>query len=120
MLKILPIIPSQISQIFDPLFLFYSHIITYYSCNFIVSVITMSTIYTVTIEQDIASADFSSESSYVHEIIIIATAWKSQSWRLFHYIYFQLFLYYACECSIIPRIILIKLQPIILKIMSAY
>ena len=30
MLKILPIIPSQTSQNFDPLFLFYAHIITYY------------------------------------------------------------------------------------------
>ena len=28
MLKILPIIPSRISQNFDPLFLFYAHIIT--------------------------------------------------------------------------------------------
>ena len=31
MLKILPIIPSSTSQKFYPLFLFYSHIITYYS-----------------------------------------------------------------------------------------
>ena len=31
MLKNLPIILSRISQNFDPLFLFYSHIITYYS-----------------------------------------------------------------------------------------
>ena len=31
MLKILPIIPFSISQKFYPLFLFYSHIITYYS-----------------------------------------------------------------------------------------
>ena len=30
MLKTLPIILSRISQIFDPLSLFYSHIITYY------------------------------------------------------------------------------------------
>ena len=52
MLKILPIIPSRISQNFDPLFLFYAHIIPIiptYSCNFIVSVIIMSTIHTVTI-----------------------------------------------------------------------
>ena len=37
MLKILPIIPSRTSQIFDPLFLFYatsSPIIPTYSCNF--------------------------------------------------------------------------------------
>ena len=32
-----------------------------------------------------------------------------QSLRLFHYISFQLFLRYACEFSIIPRIILIKI-----------
>ena len=30
-LKILPIIPSRTSQSFDPLFLFYAHIIIYYS-----------------------------------------------------------------------------------------
>ena len=35
MLKILPIIPSQTSQNFDLLFLFYSHIITYYSYLFL-------------------------------------------------------------------------------------
>ena len=35
MLKILPIIPSRISQNFDPLFLFYAHIITYYSYLFL-------------------------------------------------------------------------------------
>ena len=37
MLKILPIIPSRTSQIFDPLFLFYatsSPIVPTYSCNF--------------------------------------------------------------------------------------
>ena len=32
MLLILPIIPSRISYNFYPLFLFYSHVITYYSC----------------------------------------------------------------------------------------
>ena len=52
MLKILPIIPSRTSQNFDPLFLFMptsSPIIPTYSCNFIVLVIIMSTIHTVTI-----------------------------------------------------------------------
>ena len=58
MLKILPIIPSRTSQNFDPLFLFYSHIITYVLfllilVIFIASVITMSTIHSVTTEQDI-------------------------------------------------------------------
>ena len=33
---------------------------------------------------------------------------------------FQIFLYYACECSIIPELFSLKLQPIILKIMLAY
>ena len=40
MLLILPIIPSRNSHNFYPLFLFYSHAITYYSCyifNFCVS-----------------------------------------------------------------------------------
>ena len=32
MLSVLPIIPSRISHHFYPLFLFYSHVITYYSC----------------------------------------------------------------------------------------
>ena len=32
MLLVLPIIPSRNSQNFYPLFLFYSHAITYYSC----------------------------------------------------------------------------------------
>ena len=66
-LKILPIIPSQTSQKFDPLFLFYAHID--YHLLFllilviiIVSVIIMSTIHTVTIilvNRIIDSADFS-------------------------------------------------------------
>ena len=33
---------------------------------------------------------------------------------------FQLFLYYACECPIIPELFSLKLQPIILKIMLSY
>ena len=33
---------------------------------------------------------------------------------------FQLFLYYARECSIIPELFSLKLQPIILKIMPTY
>ena len=33
---------------------------------------------------------------------------------------FQLFLYYACECPIIPELFSLKLQTIILKIMLAY
>ena len=64
MLKILPIIPARTFQNFDPLFLFYSHIITYVLfllilVNFIVSVIMMSTIHTMIT----ASVDFSSEST---------------------------------------------------------
>ena len=42
MLKNLPIIPSQTSQKFYPLFLIYSQIITYYSFNFTGSVKIMS------------------------------------------------------------------------------
>ena len=40
MLSVLPIIPSRNSHNFYPLFLFYSHVITYYPCyilNFCVS-----------------------------------------------------------------------------------
>ena len=67
MLKILPIIPSQI---FDPLFLFYSHIITYYSCN--VYFISDNNVHNThsdyyTGEQDIASADFLQN---LHEILL--------------------------------------------------
>ena len=64
MLKILPIIPSRTSK-----FLTHYSQLHYYLLFllilviFIVSVITMSTIHIVTIEQDIASADFSSDSS---------------------------------------------------------
>ena len=66
MLKILPIIPSRTSQKFDPLFLFYSHIITYsyflpILVIFIVSVHNAHSDY-YTGEQDITSTDFSSES----------------------------------------------------------
>ena len=73
MLKMLPNIPSRTSQIFDPLFLFYSHITTYYSyirtsiflhfyCIGALNVHNTHGDY-YTGEQDIASADFSSEST---------------------------------------------------------
>ena len=45
MLLILPIIPSRNSHNFYPLFLFYSHDITYYSCYILVSVTMRSTVY---------------------------------------------------------------------------
>ena len=41
MLKSLPIIPSRTSQIFDPLFLFYAHIITYYSYLFLIILVNL-------------------------------------------------------------------------------
>ena len=51
MLSVLLIILSRISHIFYPLFLFYSHAITYYSCYilkiFILSVTMRSTVYLV-------------------------------------------------------------------------
>ena len=54
---------------FSPLFLFYSHIITTYSCDFYCISDNNATIHTVTIilsgEQDVIGADFSSESIYM-------------------------------------------------------
>ena len=68
-LKFLPIIPFGTSQIFDPIYLFYCHIITYYSSLFLYfycigdnNVHNTHTDY-YTGEQDIASADFSLEST---------------------------------------------------------
>ena len=61
MLKILPIIPSELPKILTHYSYFIptsSPIIPTYSCKFIVSVIIMSTIHTMII----ASVDFSSES----------------------------------------------------------
>ena len=48
MLKILPIILSQTSQIFDPLFLHHHLLFLLILVIFIVSVIIMSTVHTVT------------------------------------------------------------------------
>ena len=60
----LNIIPSRTSQNFDPLFLFYSHIITYYSYSsyFIINIYNTHNDY-YTGEQNIASVDFSSKST---------------------------------------------------------
>ena len=63
----------------------------------------------------------------LHEILLPSNSRVSlplhhfkQSLRLFIHCNFQLFLYYARECPIIPELFSIKLQPIILKIMPAY
>ena len=69
MLKILPILfLPELPKILTHSYFIptSSPIIPTHSCNFYcILVITMYTIHTVTIEQDIASADFSSESSYM-------------------------------------------------------
>ena len=65
------------------------------------------------------------QNCYLHEHFHHRHQFK-QSLILYYFVTsthcnFQLFLYYACECSIIPpRIILLKLQFIILKILPAY
>ena len=91
-------------------------IIPTYSCNFCCIGDnnvhnTHSDYYTG--EEDIASADFASESTRkiatIMDIFTIITIFE-----IIHYIY------HARECSIIPELFSLKLQPIILKIMPAY
>ena len=77
-------------------------------------------------ELDVVSAAFSSKSAwniatfkYIFTIIIILNNLRDYFITITH-CNFQLFLYYACECPIIPELFSLKLQPIILKIMPAY
>ena len=107
-----------------------SPIIPTYSCNFnfIVPMIIIPTIHMVTYirELDVVIADFSSESAwniaafkYIFTIIIFLNNLRDY-FITFTHCNFQLFLYYARECPIIPELFALKLQPIILKIMPAY
>ena len=73
-------------------------------------------------ELDVVSAALSSKSACniaAFTIIVILNNFRDY-FITFTHCNFQLFLYYACECPIIPELFSVKLQPIILKIMLAY
>ena len=67
----------------------------------------MSTIHTCsdycTGEQDVASQTFLLS---LHEMLLAIPSWTSLKLPSFTHCNFQLFLYYAHECSIFPRIIM--------------
>ena len=82
----------------------------------------MSTIHTVAmilVNRILPVQTFLQKYCYLHGHLHHHHHFK-QSFITFTHCNFQLFLYYARECPIIPELFSLKLQPIILKIMPAY